>query len=58
MTQKAASRQPVLFDVYDYQMSLIPSQREQLAALVEAASKLFAEAVITSSKCSISAFQS
>jgi hypothetical protein len=36
MKQKAANRQPELFDVDDYQTSPIPAQREQLAALVEA----------------------
>ena len=36
MKQNAASRQPDLFDVDDYQTSPIPSQKEQLAALVEA----------------------
>ena len=35
MKQNAASRQPDLFDVDDYQTSPIPSQKEQLAALVE-----------------------
>jgi hypothetical protein len=36
MKQKAASRQPDLFDVDDYRMSPVPSQKEQLAASVEA----------------------
>ena len=36
MKHNAASRQPDLFDVDDYQTSPIPSQKEQLAALVEA----------------------
>ena len=36
MKQKAASRQPELFDVDDRQTSPNPAQREQLAALVEA----------------------
>jgi len=36
MKQKAASRQPDLFDMDDHQASLIPLQREQLVALVEA----------------------
>jgi hypothetical protein len=36
MKQKAASRQPELFDVDDRQTSPIPAQREQLAVLVEA----------------------
>ena len=36
MKQKAASRQPDLFDMDDHQTSLIPLQREQLATLVEA----------------------
>jgi hypothetical protein len=35
MKQNPASRQPDLFDVDDYQTSPIPSQKEQLAALVE-----------------------
>jgi hypothetical protein len=36
MKQKAASRQPDLFDVDDRQTSPIPPQKEQLAASVEA----------------------
>jgi len=36
MKPKAASRQPDLFDVDDFQTSPIPAQREQLAAVVEA----------------------
>jgi hypothetical protein len=36
MKQKTESRQRDLFDVDDCQMSPIPAQREQLAALVEA----------------------
>jgi hypothetical protein len=36
MKQKAASRQPDLFDVDDHQISPIPQQKEQLAVLVEA----------------------
>jgi hypothetical protein len=36
MKQKAASRQRDLFDVDDCQMSPIPAQKEQLAALMEA----------------------
>jgi hypothetical protein len=35
MKQKAAGRQPDLFDVDDDQTSPIPSQKAQLAALVE-----------------------
>jgi hypothetical protein len=36
MKQNAASRQPDLFDVDDYQTSPILSQKEQLPAVVEA----------------------
>ena len=36
MNQKAASRQPDLFDLDEQPTASIPPQREQLAALVEA----------------------
>jgi hypothetical protein len=36
MNQKAASRQPDLFDMDEQPTAPIPAQREQLAALVEA----------------------
>jgi hypothetical protein len=36
MKRNAASRQRDLFEVDKYQMSPIPAQKEQLAALVEA----------------------
>ena len=36
MKQKAASRQPDLFDMDEQPTAPIPAQREQLAALVEA----------------------
>ena len=45
MKPKAASRQPDLFDVDDYQTSPIPAQREQLTALVEALLREIAEAL-------------
>jgi len=46
MKQKAASRQPDLFDVDDYRMSPSPSQKEQLAASVEALLREIAEALV------------
>jgi hypothetical protein len=36
MNQKAANRQPNLFDMDEQPTAPIPAQREQLAALVEA----------------------
>ena len=47
MKQKAASRQPDMFDVGDHQMLPLPAQKEQLAAVVEALLREIAAALAT-----------
>jgi hypothetical protein len=46
MKRNAASRQPDLFDVDEHQTALIPAQREELAALVEALLREIAVALV------------